>query len=71
MGARPYALADRRRRAEDRDEAPAGQGEDLIPNTSVAGKRPGPPEQTTEFPQQFSVGYVRVYQSQSVRTLSR
>jgi hypothetical protein len=38
----------------------------LILNTSVGGKWPGAPDDATEFPQQFSVDYVRVYQSQSV-----
>jgi hypothetical protein len=38
----------------------------LIINTSVGGTWPGPPDDTTDFPQQFSVDYVRVYQSQSV-----
>jgi hypothetical protein len=38
----------------------------LILNTSVGGKWPGAPDDTTEFPQQFLVDYVRVYQSRFV-----
>jgi beta-glucanase (GH16 family) len=38
----------------------------LILNTSVGGKWPGPPDHTTELPQHFTVDYIRVYQSESV-----
>src|SRR5690242_17978381 len=34
----------------------------LIANLSVGGRWPGPPNDTTVFPQTYSIDYIRVYQ---------
>jgi len=34
----------------------------IILNVSVGGRWPGKPDETTQFPQQMLVDYVRVYQ---------
>jgi beta-glucanase (GH16 family) len=34
----------------------------LILNVAVGGNWPGPPDETTSFPQQMQIDYVRVYQ---------
>ena len=36
----------------------------ILLNVAVGGSWPGPPDQTTQFPQQMLVDYVRVYQKQ-------
>jgi beta-glucanase (GH16 family) len=38
----------------------------LIVNTSVGGRWPGAPDDTTVFPQHLLVDYVRVYESRSL-----
>ncbi len=48
---------------EDGFPAPFDQRFHLLMNIAVGGVWPGPPDETTEFPQFMYVDYVRVYQS--------
>lgn len=43
----------------------------LILNVAVGGNWPGRPDETTEFPQQMLVDYIRIYEAQEPRTVYR